>query len=139
MRHQMHRTRFAAAILLLAYLPACTSYQVIADPSTGLQASPKPIEEARITLRTGERFELNAPGVYGDSLRGIPHQGSAKIVAMGDVSKMEVRRPSTGKTVGLVLGIVVVGGLIAGGIALASMDTFSMDLSGACFGDYGMC
>lgn len=134
----MRHTRLAAAILLLAYVPACTSYQVLADPSTALLAPAQPIEEARITLRTGERFELNSPRVYGDSLKGFQNEASAKSVAMGDMAKVEIRKPSTGKTVGLVLGIAVAAGLVAGGIAMANMDMMS-GFESVCFEGMGAC
>jgi hypothetical protein len=126
----MRHTRLAAAILLLAYVPACTSYQVMTDPSTGLLAPVKPVEEVRITLRTGERFELNSPLVYGDSLKGFQIEGSARSVAMGDMTEVEVRKPSAGKTVGLVLGIAVAAGLVAGGIAMANYEPWSLSFEG---------
>lgn len=119
----MRNTRFAAAILLAAYLPACTSYQAMTAPATELQAPPKPIRAARITLSSGERFELRTPLVYGDSIRGFNLKGQAENVAMADVTKVEVKKVSASKTVGLVLGTVVVGGIIAGAVYFANCDS----------------
>jgi hypothetical protein len=126
----MRYTRLAAAILLAAYLPACTGYQVMADPSTGLQASPKPVKEARVTLRTGERFELMSPRVDGDSLRGVPAGGPARSVALADVATVEVRKGSTGKTLALVLGVTAVVGLVALVIAAATYEAPTCTLDG---------
>jgi hypothetical protein len=104
----MRFTRLVAALLLAAYLPACTSYRALADPASGLQASLKPIEEARITLETGERFTLRFPQITDDSLRGSLDEGAARSVALTTVSEVEVRKHSAAKTVALVFGVVAV-------------------------------
>ena len=105
----MQSTRLVAAILLAAYLPACSSYRVLADPAVDLQASPKPVKKAWITLQSGAHFQLTSPYVEGDSLRGVSELSRPTSVAMADVVKVEVREVSEGKTALLVLsGIVLV-------------------------------
>lgn len=42
----MRFTRPTVAILLLAYFPACTYYQAVADPSSELVASPMQLNKA---------------------------------------------------------------------------------------------
>lgn len=118
----MRYTRLVAAILLATYLPACTSYQAMAAPTVELQAPPKPVQEARLTLASGERFELRAPRVYGDSLGGLDMNGKPRSVALADVTKVEVQRANATATVGLVLGGLLVGGLIAGAVIVSNCE-----------------
>jgi hypothetical protein len=112
----MRSTRFVAAVLLAAFLPACTSYQVMADPASGLQAQPKPIKEARVTLKNGSVFELDSPRVDGDSLRGNL-EGRATSMPWSDVAGVEVRRTSAVKTTALVVGVGLFA--VAAGVAIA--------------------
>lgn len=117
----MLTTRLAAAMLLVTYASACTSYRVLADPSSELVAAPTPVKEVRVTLRSGERIALDFPMVVGDSLRGTLHGGTARSVSLHDVAGVEVRKPSTAKTVALVFAITgVVGAVIAAGLCDAS-------------------
>jgi hypothetical protein len=104
----MRSTRPAAAILLAAYLPACTSYQTLADPAANLQASATPVKKVWITLQSGAHFQLTSPYVEGDSLRGVSELSRPTSVAMADVVKVEVREVNEIKTVGLVIGSAVV-------------------------------
>ena len=113
--------------------PPAPGYTTLADPSAGLAASPKPIEKARITLKNGKRFELAIPVVSGDSLRGTPAGGPARSFALADVAKVEVQKSDAAKTAGLVVGVVLLGGLVAGAIALASYQAPTCTLDG---GDY---
>jgi hypothetical protein len=118
----MRPTRLAAVALLFATQPACTTYRLLADPATELQEAPKPVNAARVTIRTGERLELDAPLVTGDSLRGFLLDGSMRSLALTDVTAVEVRRVSAGKTAGAVLGMVALSGIIAGGAKVANSD-----------------
>jgi len=85
----MRPTRLIAMLLLAAYLPACTSYQVMADPTDNLQAVPFQLNEIRVTPMNGKRFTLRAPEVFGDSLRGFLKDGTLKRMALVDVKKVE--------------------------------------------------
>jgi len=125
MRYRLRYLRLAAAIVLAAYIPACTGYTTLANPSEALAASPNQPKQVRVTLKTGERFELAAPVVSGDSLRGIPPGGPARSVALADVAKVEVQKTDGAKTAGLVAGVLLVGGLIAGAVALSSYSSSS--------------
>ena len=118
----MRSTRFVAAILLAAYLSACTSYQVMANPASGLQAPPKPIKEARVTLRNGTVLELNSPKVDGDSVRGTLDGGAPKSVALADMASLEVKRTDAVGTVIFGLGVVVLAGAVVVGIFLLTFD-----------------
>lgn len=117
MRHHLRSTRWVAALLLLAYLPACTSYQTMTDPVGGLQ--PKSVEKARVTTDSGKRFEIMFPRVNGDSLQGTTRDGAPVSVAMANVREVEVRAPSDTKVVLLVFGILLLtAGAVIGVLAI---------------------
>ena len=89
----MHRIRLAAAGLLLsAWLPACGLYHVVADLSAGVQADPHSMRQARVTVWTGERFELTVIELQEGFIRGTTVEGDTVTVSMADVELMEVRR-----------------------------------------------
>lgn len=102
----MVSTRHAAAILLLCYVPACTGYQTVADPEAGLQASPMQLDQARITLWSGERFKLTSPHVFGDSLSGVQKDKSVRKLALADVKKFEMQTIHPERSM-LLAGVVV--------------------------------
>lgn len=118
----MRATRLILALLAAATLPACTAYRTMSDPVAGL-AAPKPARDARVTLRTGERFELEFPRVEGDSLSGFLFGGALRKVALADVARVEVQKVSAGRTAGLVLGLAVVGTAAAGAVSVGEFGT----------------
>jgi hypothetical protein len=121
----MRLSRVTAIVVLVAYLPACTSYQALADPVAGLKAPVKPIERARITLETGERFELRSPVVSGDSLSGIREGSGPMILALTDVAMAEVRKPDSDETFGLVVGIVALTAVTAYLVTMAVLSGYN--------------
>jgi hypothetical protein len=121
----MRLSRITAVVALVVYLPACTSYHALADPVAGLRAPVKPIERARITLGTGERFELKSPVVSGDSLSGIREGSGPMILALADVAKAEVRKPDSNKTFGLVVGIVALAAVTAHFVTMAVLSGYN--------------
>lgn len=89
----MRHIRLAAVLLLLAAtLPACGLYQVVSDLAVSAQADPHSVRQARVTVWTGERFELTAINLQEEFMRGTTVDGDTLTVAMTDVEKMEVRR-----------------------------------------------
>jgi hypothetical protein len=86
----MRRIRLIAAILSAVILTACTGYQTVADPEAGLEPSPLQLDQARITLWTGERFKLDSPQVFGDSVSGLQQDKSVRRLALADVKKFEM-------------------------------------------------
>lgn len=115
----MHFIRRAATILSLVCLPACTSYQTLADPVSGLQASPKPVKKARVTVDSGIRFEVRSPRVNGDSLQGTSRDGAPVSVPLAAVQKVEVREPGGATDVLLAVGILLLtAGAVIGVIAI---------------------
>lgn len=118
----MRTTKLILALLTAATLPACTAYRTVADPVATLQA-PKPVKDARVTLRTGERLELDFPRVEGDSLSGFLFGGELRTVALADVVRVEAKKVSAGRTAGLVLGMAVVGTAAAGAVSVGEFGT----------------
>jgi len=101
--------------MLLADLPACSSYQPLADPAAALQPTPRPADKARVTLRTGTQFVLKAPRVVGDSIRGATETGQRRAVALSEVSYVEAPRRNGLATFFftlLVVGLAVGAGLL---------------------------
>lgn len=103
----MRLTALSPALLLGVSLAACTAYQTLANPASDLSAAASPVPEARVTLWSGERLELNAPCVYGDSLLGFPADGPPRRVALADVRQVQIPKHATGGTAGFVDAIVL--------------------------------
>ena len=107
-----------AWLLLLAYLPACTSWH-IGTPTPAQFVETEHPQSVRVTRTDGTTIQLQSPMIRGDSLVGTisarpAREDSSKTVslALSDVRFVEVKRTSTGKTLlavggGLALGIVV--------------------------------
>ena len=125
MRRQRRWTRLASVLLLLAYLPACTSYQALADPAASLQASATPVKKVWVTLQSGARFQLTSPYLEGDSLRGVSELSRPTSVAMSTVQQVEIWKHSGGKTVLLVAIVVVVVPVLT--VAIASWVTHGFE------------
>ena len=109
-----------ASTLLLWYLAGCTTWRV-------QNLTPQQIIDrwhpasVRVTTADRSEFVLDQPEIAGsDSLAGL-HNGAPSSVAVSDVTQVAIRKFSTGKTVGLVVGISVVAVGIAAVIALAGL------------------
>src|SRR5262245_42269624 len=123
--------RAIAVLLLVApILPGCTTWRPPGQPIEPLLAGPNPPKEVLVKLRDGTKLYLKSPYVAGDSLYGQWDRHSRskeplKAMALADVQAIEISKANTAETVGLIL---VLGGLAAIVIAMASMDDI---LSGA--------
>jgi hypothetical protein len=82
----------AVGLFLAATLPACGLARVVSDLAVGAQADPHSVRQARITVWTGERFELTAIELQEEFMRGTTVEGDTVTVAMTEVELMEVRR-----------------------------------------------
>ena len=119
-------------MLARAYIPACTGYTTLADPSAaGLRPPPSRSRRRASPSRTGSASSLATPVVSGDSLRGTSAVGApARSFALADVAKVEVQKSNAAKTAGLVVGVILLGGLVAGAVALASYQAPTCSLEG---------
>ena len=98
-----HR-RTIAVVLLLLYLPACTSWQV-GKPSPEEFLENEQPEKVRVTQTNGSRVELVAPKVRADSLVGTV-KGDTVSIALSEVQKVEVKEADSTRTGILVAGIM---------------------------------
>jgi len=97
-----------AAVLLLCYLAACTSWHVEKEVNPLQLISTKHPRVVRLTRADGSRVVLDEPRIAaGDSLLGV-HYGVQSSVAVSDVTQVATRRVSAGKTIGLFLGLSTV-------------------------------
>ena len=107
-----------AALLLLLYLPACTSWAVRANQTTSYEEflqNEQP-ESVRATKADGSTVVLTSPEVHADSLVGIVVTRRVQTrgtttdtisIAISDVRQVEVKKNDTWKTVGLVAGLAL--------------------------------
>jgi hypothetical protein len=118
--------KLVSALLLLAYLPACTSFQATSQPLTELTAPPKTVKKARITTTSGARIELGNLRVANDTLYGEPEvprpEPGPVAIALTDIKTVEVHKVDGTMTAILVIGIV--GVLVVGAIAASNIDYF---------------
>jgi ferric-dicitrate binding protein FerR (iron transport regulator) len=119
------RGGFSLLLALSCLLNGCTSWktQEVA-PATYIQSN-RP-ERVRLTLQDSTRLTLQTPTAVGDSIIGtFPKDSTRHAVPVSEVRSFEARRPSAGKTVGLVVGI-------AAGTFTALAVTFVIGMSIEC-------
>jgi hypothetical protein len=109
--------RVVSALLLVTYLPACTSFQATTQPVADLTAPPKSVEKMRVITTKGATIELEYPRVVNDTLYGGPVTSTTKAgpiaVPVTDIRTIEIRKSDGGKTVALIVGIGAVLALLA--------------------------
>lgn len=112
-------TRLTATVLLLGYLPGCTTWKVQpgADPESIAAQTPS---QARITLAGGSEVTLSHLRMENDSLVGdvfVPGARSNAVqrraIPPDSVTAIALRQLSAGKTAGLVVGFGVAVALVA--------------------------
>jgi hypothetical protein len=98
------RRRLTALVLLLTYLPACSTWRVENVPPAQLVQSEAP-SEVRITRADSSTLVLGFPRVVGDSLLG--RAGGAQLgIPVTDVRAIATRHGDAGKTALLALGVL---------------------------------
>lgn len=119
------RRRPIALALLLWYVPACTAWHVEQGVSPQQLIAAEHPNKVRVTLPDRSQIVIHQPSIApGDSLAGIV-DGKASSVAAADVTQVAIRKVSTGRTVGLVVGLGAVAALIALAKALGEMCILS--------------
>jgi hypothetical protein len=101
--------RLVSTLLLLTYLPACSTWQV-GTPTPAQFVEQKKPHSIRVTRTDGSRITLTSPMVRNDSILGNSGAGDPEhsvALALSDVQQVEVRKIATGKTLLLVGGILV--------------------------------
>lgn len=105
--------RAAAAALLLASVPACSTTRTLAPPRPGAA----PTGSVDVVLTDGRRLQLTGVTSTADSLVGeTGRPPGRRAVALRDVARVERRAISAGRTAALAaaiaLGVAVVGAVI---------------------------
>ena len=115
-------------LFVLVMLSACTHWG--ASPQSPQAMSVPPVNNdhpsralgarIRVTLETGERVVVVAPMVRGEFLTGRPEcavSGCDPVtpvnIRLASIRKVETRRLNVGSIVGAVVGVGVLGGLVA--------------------------
>jgi hypothetical protein len=115
----------AVALLLLSLVASgCTTWQTAKVTPQVLLETEKP-RHVRVTARDDTRQIMRGPRIATDTLLGLRGWRGKDSVAVDlrSVSRIEVQRVSAVKTTALV---VVIGGMIAGLIAMSGMEGWSM-------------
>jgi hypothetical protein len=98
MRSLRSRQSHIASVLLLLYLPACTSTHVVAAPSPAqLVESARP-QSIRGTLTNGTNFTMRSPVVKGDSLVGTVGSGDASraiSLPLSEIRSASIEQPAS--------------------------------------------
>jgi len=113
MRALRSRRSPIACVLLLLYLPACHSWHTGTPTPAQFVETERP-QSVRVTRTDGTTLTVKSPVVRGDSLVGRvgdSQDTTRTVLALSDISRVQVKQPSTGKTVALV---IVVAGVIVG-------------------------
>jgi len=105
---RLHSIRWSRIPLLILPLTACHSWQASPVTPQELFAGEAPTE-VRITTTDAHTITLQHPHLMGDTLSGRTGRTGrdVKAFATADIAKVDVRKFSAGKTVGLVLGITL--------------------------------
>jgi hypothetical protein len=112
--------RAIALALLLWYVPACTTWQVAQGITPQQLIADRHPAAVRVTLPDSSQIVLDEPSIAGDSVAGFVHGRDSSVVA-SDVKQVAIRKVSGGRTMGMVVGLGLLGALIAGAVALQSM------------------
>ena len=126
--------RCVAALLLAAYLPACTAYHQTDASVVQVLAAPSPPGRICVTRSNGAQVEVWEPRVSGDTLHGVNAAlGTVSwqiAIPLDDIQSTQVRKVDAGKTALAVLGI----GLFLVGIGLLIGDAADNPLGGGSLG-----
>jgi len=104
--------RAVSILLLITYLPACTSFQSTSQPLTELTAPPKPVKTVRVVTTAGTSIEVDAPRVVNDTLLGsawTAGSGGRQTAEPVAVPLADIRAVEVKKTDGTTTALVLVG------------------------------
>ena len=98
-----YRLRAVLLLFLVLHLTACLSWQSAATPSPSQFIEAEQPDRVRVVVRGEGEVELANPSVDGDQLVGA----DGISMPLADLLMLETREFSLGRTIGLVLGTVV--------------------------------
>lgn len=98
-------TRCIAAFLLTTYVSACTSWKVqTVAPEQTFSDSSYVSKGARVTTLDSQQVEIKHPTLTGETITGRSRRGATIIIPLQNITRLEVKRPDTGKTIMLIVG-----------------------------------
>ena len=117
--------RVVSALMLAAYLPACTSFHATTQPLAEVTAGPTPPEHLRVTTNDGAVVEVDEPRVANDTLYGSTwttgaggkQSAGVMTIPIASIRTVEVRKSDGTKT------LLLVGGIVVGFVLLATAGT----------------
>ena len=115
------RTRLIATVLLLAYLPACSSWRSETVSPQSLIESRHPTQ-LRVSRTDGTRHILHQPSVAGDTLRGSEREPA---IPLAEVQGIETRHGDLGKSL-LLAGGITFGAMLAGAVICEATDCLDL-------------
>jgi len=116
----MPSRRVLSALLLAAYLPACSSYKATTQPLASLTAEPEPVSQVRITTADSSHLKVRAPRVVGDTLHGYTgihgHDTTWVAIPLSEIRVTKVRKPDGVETAAL--AVTVTAAIVVAGAGL---------------------
>jgi hypothetical protein len=100
---------FCCVTLLAA--SGCTTMHTVDRPASGTPLPVEAGETVEVSLRDGSRIELSFVEWTADRLAGTDSQGILHRIAAGDIAKLEVKRHSLLRSIGV--GVVIVAVVLA--------------------------
>ena len=112
--------RVLVTLPLLMQLTACHSWRPVQEP-LGQQASDEHIPQARLTLRNHAQLTLSDATVRPDSVIGFFGDArERRAVPTADVTSIERRQVSAGRTAAVVVGSAAIAFVVMLGMAIAA-------------------
>ena len=106
MNRRVPRSRRFVAILLLALLAGCHSWQLATVSPESVVSEARPVS-VRLTRADGEIVRIDNPIVRNDSIVSVERSQAGVVgVPTRDINSLEVRRFHAGKTIGFVVATV---------------------------------
>jgi hypothetical protein len=119
---QLIALRFACGLIVLLNTTGCMSWRAV-PARNGRVAGDASYPRARVVLRDGTTLSLDDVTVRPDSVIGFSGPERTRVaVAQPQVDRIETRRVSPGRTIGLVGGVLAV-------LALAALIAVAQALS----------
>lgn len=113
--------RVLVTLPLLIQLTACHTWRPVPEP-VSQQASNEHIPQARLTLRSYAQLTLSDVTVRADSVIGFfGDTRERRAVPVADVTSIERRQVSAGRTAGVVVGSAALAFVVMLGVAIASL------------------
>jgi hypothetical protein len=109
--------RAIAYVLLVCYLPACTSWRVERGLSPAQVIATQQPDTIRVTRTDGRRFVLEQPSIVAGDSMAVLYRGVRARVALADIAQVETRRFDSGMTGVFLVGVAALT-LVVGYLAL---------------------